>query len=80
MSFNLHKDTPNYHPLLDPAEHNPLERINLYKFHGFADRKDFWKRLTTKQKKNTLGLGLSVILEHINFLHAKDICILFHKT
>ncbi len=40
------------------AEHNPLERINLYTFHGFGDRKMFLATIDeyTRERYSWIGL------------------------
>lgn len=40
------------------AEHNPLERINLYKFHGFGDRKTFLATIDAYTKERYSWIGL----------------------
>ena len=40
------------------AEHNPLERINLYKFHGFGDRRDFLQTIDKKTIEKYSWIGL----------------------
>lgn len=49
------------------AEHNPQERINLYRFHGFGNRRDFFRILDEKTKEKYSWIGLKAHPGHYQF-------------